>query len=100
MRRAAKVDANHAAIVRRFREIGATVQDLSAVGKGCPDLLVGYHGVNVLVEIKDGEKVPSARKLTADQVTWHAKWSGQVDVCSSVEDAQNLVIRLATGRAA
>jgi hypothetical protein len=28
------------------------------------------------MEIKDGSKVPSARKLTEDQVTWHNRWNG------------------------
>ena len=41
MRQAAKRDANHAQIVKRFRDIGASVLDLGAVGKGCPDILVG-----------------------------------------------------------
>lgn len=87
MRRAAKTDRNQAEIVRAFRQIGASVQILSAVGKGCPDALVGFRGKNLLVEIKDGEKPPSARRLTADQERWHGSWAGQVMVAESIEDA-------------
>ncbi len=59
-----------------LRKCGATVQTLAAIGKGCPDLLVGYKGVNHLVEIKDGQKPPSARTLTEDQAAWHMNWRG------------------------
>jgi Holliday junction resolvase len=92
MRTRGKSDANQAAIVRAFRDIGATVQVLSAVGKGCPDILVGWRGHNILVECKnrDGRGV----KLTADQVLWHAKWAGQVCVAESVEDAVKRVIHI------
>jgi hypothetical protein len=93
MRRAAKVDRNQAEIVKAFRQIGATVQVLSAVGKGCPDLLVGWRGRNFLVEIKDGELVPSARQLTADQQRWHGAWAGSVIVATSIEDAVTQVAK-------
>ncbi|MCG3770463.1 MAG: hypothetical protein JW384_01613 [Nitrosomonadaceae bacterium] len=85
--RAAKIDANQTEIVTALRKIGATVQILSAVGQGCPDLLIGYKGKNYLVEVKDGSKPPSQRKLTPDQVVWHRDWKGQVDVLSSVGEA-------------
>jgi Holliday junction resolvase len=94
MRRAARTDRNQREIVRAFRQIGATVQILSAVGHGCPDVLCGFRGQNILVEIKDGSKPPSARNLTADQVLWHAKWAGQVCVAESVEDAVKRVIHI------
>ena len=87
MRRAAKVDANQAEIVQALRQIGATVQSLAAVGNGCPDLLVGFRGKNWLLEIKDGNKPPSAQKLTPDQVEWHRVWAGHVVVVNSVESA-------------
>jgi hypothetical protein len=92
---AAKIDSNQGAVVKAFRQIGASVQVLSQVGKGCPDVLVGFRGVNVLVEIKDGGKVPSARKLTADQVKWHESWAGQVCVATDITDAINQVIKAA-----
>ena len=93
MRRAAKTDRNQIEIVKAFRQIGATVQVLSAVGKGCPDILVGWRGRNALIEIKDGDKPPSARALTADQIRWHGQWAGQVIVAESVEDAVTKVAK-------
>lgn len=87
MRRAAKVDANQAVIVADLRKAGVTVQPLHAVGQGVPDLLCGYRGRNFLLEVKDGSKPPSARKLTDDQVDWHRDWRGSVYVVSSVTEA-------------
>ncbi len=91
MRRAAKIDANHVEIVKALRQCGATVQNLAAVGQGCPDILVGHRGVNLCVEIKDGAKSPSKRRLTPDQVVWHNEWKGQVCIVESIEDAINLI---------
>lgn len=91
MRRAAAVDQNQSAIVDALRAVGCTVQPLHAVGKGCPDVLAGRNGINVLLEIKDGSKPPSARKLTRDQVLWHDAWRGQVAVVTSVKEALEAV---------
>lgn len=87
MRTAAKVDANQPEIVAALRSVGATVQTLHAVGQGCPDLLVGFRGQTYAVEVKDGRKPPSARKLTPAQEQWHGGWKGHVAVVSSVEEA-------------
>ena len=76
MRRAAKVDANQEQVVQALRAIGATVQSLAGVGKGVPDLLVGYQGKTLLLEVKDGNKPPSERRLTEDQLAWHGAWRG------------------------
>ena len=76
MRRAAKVDQNQDAVVSALRAAGATVQSLAAVGKGVPDLLVGYKGTTLLMEVKDGNKPPSAQRLTEDQLKWHGEWKG------------------------
>lgn len=74
--RAAKIDANQEAVVTALRTAGATVQSLANVGKGVPDLLVGYKGQTMLMEIKDGFKAPSARLLNKDQLRWHGNWKG------------------------
>lgn len=83
----ARVDANQPAIVEALRKMGATVLHLHTIGKGAPDIAVGYKGKNALVEIKDGSKPPSARKLTPDEEKFHAEWRGQVTVIESVDEA-------------
>ena len=87
MRRAAATDRNQAEIVAAYRMVGASVQPLHSVGKGCPDLVVGYRGVNYMIEAKDGMKTPSQRVLTPDQVAWHRDWRGQVVTVKSVREA-------------
>lgn len=90
--RAAKIDANQEQIVMALRVVGATVQSLAGVGKGVPDLLVGYQGETYLIEVKDGDKVPSARSLTIDQEDWHGKWTGgTLRVANNVEEALNII---------
>ena len=96
MRTAARVDANQSEIVEALRQIGATVQTLHQVGRGCPDLLVGFRGVNILLEVKDGSKPPSARKLTPDEYSWHKDWRGQVAVVKSIEDAIDVLNEVTT----
>jgi len=72
----ARIDANHEQVVSVLRAYGASVQSLAGVGHGVPDLLVGYQGYTILMEVKDGNKPPSARRLTEDQMDWHASWKG------------------------
>lgn len=86
-----RVDANQASIVAAFRAHGASVQHLHAVGKGCPDILVGYRGVNYLVEIKDGDKPPSQRRLTNDEETWHSAWRGQVGIVYDISGVIQII---------
>jgi hypothetical protein len=87
MRRAASVDRNQPAIVDVFRRMGASVEMLHGVGKGCPDLLVGILGFNWIVEVKDGTRKPSERRLNDMQQDWHEAWNGQVTVIETTDDA-------------
>ena len=97
MRRAANLDSNHRAIVLALQAIGATVQSLASMGGGVPDLLVGYHGLNVLLEVKDGDKPPSARELTGAELGFHRTWGGQVALVYTAEQAQMVVIEHCCG---
>ena len=87
MRKFARVDDNHAEIAAALRQAGCSVQSLASLGSGCPDLLVGRHNANFLLEVKDGRKSPSKRRLTPDEKDWHEAWRGQVCVVESVNDA-------------
>lgn len=102
MRYRPRIDKNQPAIVKALRAAGASVQPLAAVGKGCPDLLVGFRGVNLLIEVKDGEagaESPSHYTLTPNQKTWHRDWHGQVAIVNTPEEAL-AVLRNATARLA
>lgn len=86
-RRKAKVDDNQSEIVKALRSVGCSVAITSGAGDGFPDIVVGFRGFNYLMEIKDGNKPPSARKLTSKQRTFHRQWLGQIRVVHSVEEA-------------
>lgn len=89
------VDANQVAVVAAFRGQGASVLHLHTVGDGCPDLLVGFGGVDQLVEVKDGRKPESARRLRPDQQRFHAQWRGRpVFVVTSAAEAVALIQRI------
>ena len=87
VRRAARTDDNQQAIVDALRKAGASVQSLAAIGKGCPDLLVGCRGKNVLMEIKNENRPPSKQRLTTDEKVWHDSWRGSVAIVKNVNDA-------------
>jgi Holliday junction resolvase len=80
----ARIDTNHKEIVKALRDAGATVVSLAAMKHGCPDLLVGYAGETVLMEIKRDAKA----KFTPDQLDFLGKWKGgAISRVDSVEAA-------------
>jgi Holliday junction resolvase len=89
--RARRTDENQHEIIQALQQIGCAVADTSAAGEGFPDLVVGYHGKNYLIEVKDGNKSPSRQSLTASQIRFHGRWRGQIAIVKSVNEAIELV---------
>ena len=88
---ARRIDANQNDIVKALRACGATVRVISQ-GDGIPDLLVGYQGYTILMEVKDGQKAPSARKLTEAEQEFFEKWTGgMLVIVNSVEEALEIL---------
>ena len=56
-------DGNHNEIKGVFNSYGLSVHDVYQLPNFC-DLIVGFGEYNLLVEIKDGSKSPSERRLT------------------------------------
>ena len=81
-----RTDQNQKEIVDALRKIGASVVSLHEVGKGCPDLLVGYRGINHLIEVKQEKG-----KLNTYQVNWHQNWNGYVGIAKSIDQALKIV---------
>lgn len=90
MRRQARADANQPNIVAALRRCGFVVAHCHTVGGGFPDLVISRNGWTGLVEVKDGDKPPSARKLTKDEADFHQKWPGEIFIVESVEDVLKL----------
>jgi len=83
-----RVDANQPEIVKALRDVGATVVSLARIGDGCPDLLVGYRGRTLLLEVKDGSGPPSKRLLTEDELKFQGRWTGEnIRNVGSIEEA-------------
>lgn len=89
--RSNKVDTNHRAIVVAMRQMGASVLDTHDLGKGAPDVIVGACGINVLVEIKNGDLPPSKQTLTEDEQIFHDSWRGQIVIIRSVAEAIHFI---------
>ena len=86
MRKRGRTDDNQQLIVKQLRQLGCSVAITSMIGKGFPDLVIGYKNKNFLVELKDGAKTKSQKGLTMDESKWHTQWKGQVDKCESLEE--------------
>jgi len=80
----AKVDDNQAEIVKLLRKLGAGVFLVHRLKNFC-DVMVVYQGVTVAVEIKDGAKVPSARKLTEGEEKFMIQWTGHGGKWAKIE---------------
>jgi hypothetical protein len=89
MRRAAKVDANHAEIVEALRKLPCEVLSLAQLGNGTPDLLALFRGRLVLLEVKKpGEKQNAAQLAFAGRWPVSVVRSGPEAVLAVVEAAK------------
>ena len=97
---AKRTDGNHNQVKVDFKAAmpEASVEDMSHVGGGVPDLAIGVFGDNFWVEIKDPTKPPCKRRLTNAQVGFHTNWQGTVWVChSAAEIGANIARHYAKG---
>lgn len=88
-RRAAKVDDNQSEIVALFRKLGWTVLIISQL-KNCADIIVSKNGRTVTIEIKDGNKPPSQRKLSDGEVKFRDSWQGEYALVICTNDVIEL----------
>lgn len=91
MRRAARKDSNHQEVMDHIISLGWTVFDLAKYGAPV-DLAIGKfgrYGLGALVEIKDGSKPPSKRKLTKEGEDLFKRWEGPIFIFTSPDDAQS-----------
>ena len=82
-----RVDRNHGRIVQSLRKRGASVFSLATLGKGVPDICIGFQQRTMLAEIKT-----KTGKLNAMQRNWHDTWNGEkVVVLRTSEDVEQLL---------
>ena len=90
MRRAARRDANERRVIDALRACGAYVKQIN--DEAFADLLVWYRGYTLILEVKDGDKPPSARALTPAEAKFHAEWPGQnLHIVNSEHEALDIL---------
>ena len=91
--RGKKTDANHAEIRNTFRQMGVYWKDVFQLPEFCDGLVI-VNGVTVAIEVKDGEKLPSQRRLTEAEEKFMHEWTaagGHYRIVESVDDAIQIV---------
>jgi hypothetical protein len=90
-RLAKRVDANQRAVINELQTLGALVAVI-----GVPaDLLVGWNREWITLEVKDGAKPPSARRLTKNESTFFGKclaWNLPHFVVTSPREAIDILM--------
>jgi Holliday junction resolvase len=90
--RARRRDDNELEIVKELLAAGATVTRLGE--RGVPDLLVGFMGVTLLIEVKT-----AGGHLTDDQVDWFKAWKGApVMIVRTAAQARLIMMAIRYGR--
>ena len=86
-RKLGRRDANEREIIDALESCACDVVQLNWPG----DLLVGRGGRNYILEVKDGDKVPSAQKLTELEEVFHRNWRGQGAIVRTADEALEAV---------
>ena len=82
-------DRNHQEVLQHLKAKGWAVTDLADLGNGVGDLLVSRQGFAAIVEVKDGAKPPSARKLTPKELAFARNYLGPYIVATTPEQADH-----------
>ena len=83
-----RTDKNQADILKSLRANKISYFDTSGVGRGFPDLCVGYEGVNYFFEIKNPEY---STRLTQPETKFMQTWNGSYYVVTSADEIYNLI---------
>jgi hypothetical protein len=90
---ARKKDDNHDEIVDEFKRLGCGVKDVHDL-PNFVDIIICYKSATVMVEIKDGAKPASARKLTSGEKKFSDEWiakGGKWACIETIEQANEMI---------
>lgn len=94
-------DVNAGQILRDLEDAGFSVQDLSQVGGGCADAIIGRNGLDLKLEIKNPETGYGRRGMSESQQLRSDTWRGApTAVVYSTRDALDAFDRLLLRRRA
>lgn len=82
--RARRKDNNHNDITKTLSKMKISHKDTHMIGNGFPDLIIGFMGVNFLVEIKTNNGT-----LTDKEEDFFEFWEGDVILARNVVDVFN-----------
>lgn len=85
--RARRVDANLKEIVDEFRRLGCAVH----VTNDMWDLTISLGGLVMLIEVKDGAKPPSAKRLSKRAKEFYKTWLAHPRIVENKEQAKEVV---------
>ena len=89
--RACRIDRNQPEIVKHFRDHGFSVLLIHTL-KNCCDIIISKNMKTACIEIKDGLKPKSARKLTEGELKFKNNWQGNYFIITSENDANKLIL--------
>jgi hypothetical protein len=81
-----RVDGNQKEIIQKLRECGMQAHSIAQVGDGIPDVLVGFRGLTLVLEVKE-----PGETLTPAECKFLENWPGQHSVVTSFDDAYAVV---------
>lgn len=97
MRYAARTDDNQAMLIATLEHCGYSVLPLHRVGGGAPDMLCGFGGQQLLVEIKSRNTRYGRAGLQDHQREWADAWRGAPPIVAyeaeDVIEAFNQIMR-------
>lgn len=87
-----RVDANQPELVAVMRRLGCSWRSTHEI-PGALDGIIGVAGIDQRIEIKDGKKPPSARRLTDAEQDEFDTWRGRPP--RVVESVEQLIVLIA-----
>lgn len=84
-----KKDDNHKEVVDLFKKLGWSELDTSTLKKACDCFIsndIRGFLITVAIEIKDGKKPPSKRKLTEGEQEFKDRWRGYYEKVETLKD--------------
>ena len=91
--RANRIDSNQPEIIAYCEDKGFSVLNISSL-KNCCDIFISKDGFTIAIEIKDGAKCPSARKLTDGEEAFRDRWKGAWRLITCTADIDNLMLSM------
>ena len=89
---APRKDDNHKSLVDTIIKVGGQVIDISALGRGVPDLIVNTRKGIQLAEVKNPKTDYGKAGASKSQKKWASNWQSRVYIIRTDEDAINLVM--------